>query len=48
MLSEKEYTNKFQGNPVKIWPLINSKIPKIRENIKIKFKFFNFKKKDNK
>ena len=48
MLFDKEYKNKFHGNPVKIWPLINSKPPKIKEKIKIKAKFLNLKKKDNK
>ena len=31
---EKLYAIKFHGKPVKIEPLINSKIPKIREKIK--------------
>ena len=48
MLFDKEYTNKFHGKPVKIWPLINSNIPRISEKIKIKVKFLNLCKKDNK
>ena len=44
MLFDKEYKNKFHGNPVKIDSLINSKTPKIKEKIKIKAKFLNLKK----
>ena len=48
VLFDKEYINKFHGKPVKIWPLKNSKIPKIKEKIKIKIKLLNLWKKDNK
>ena len=43
---EKLYTIKFHGKPVKIEPLINSSIPKIREKIKNEFIiFFGFRSK---
>ena len=41
---EKEKTNKFQGNPVKIFPLRNSNEPNNTEKIKTKTMILNFKK----
>ena len=37
---EKLKTIRFQGKPVKIEPLINSKIPKVREKIKKELTIF--------
>ena len=37
---EKLYAIKFQGKPVKIKPLINSKIPKINEKTKNEITIF--------
>ena len=46
---EKLYAIKFQGKPVKIEPLINSKIPKIREKVKKELIiFFGLRSKKNK
>ena len=46
---EKLYAIKFHGKPVKIEPLINSKIPKIREKVKKELIiFFGFRIKKNK
>ena len=42
---EKEKTNRFQGNPVKIVPLKNSDVANKTEKIKTKLKFLKFKKK---